>query len=460
MNDFEGLYRDYQFLFEASDTAMIILNKDGMYLDHNQAYREMMGYTDKDDLIQFHPEDVSAQYQPNGVRSEAQVAINNGKAFTLGRYEFPWLHERPDGTQFMSYVILEKLVYDGQDCLWVRIHDIDEKEKINRLVEETTREIINENSELNVIFQNSLVGLVHIDDERIIRKCNPRFIEIFEGESKSQIIGQKTRLLYKSDEDYNEFGRFYKDALSDGDSFRIEYEFAKLNGKPMWCALSGSSLNYRDSYGIDGIIWVIDDITKQKEMEKALAEQYTIARDANPLTGLPGNNTIKKRIKTATEQESECCILYVDLDDFKAYNDKYGFAKGDDVIKFIADLLVDVLGRMDVGRQFIGHIGGDDFVMIFHHSYMMEVVDNLIKDFDQGIRAFYNEEDIEAKQIISTNRKGEMKTFPIMGVSIAGVTLKDVRELNHIQVIDMCVELKKQAKMTQGSCFAANRRLK
>ena len=198
---------------------------------------------------------------------------------------------------------------------------------------------------------------------------------------------------------------------------------------------------------------------KLTEALMELKRLYNIALDANPITGLPGNNSIKQAITTAIEANQEAFVFYADLDNFKAYNDDYGFANGDKVILFTSSLLQAVMKEFAITEGFTGHIGGDDFVLIIEKSKALDFAGRLIERFDQGIKEYYNDEDRANGYIVSINRKGEETNFPFVSISIAGVDLSQRDYSNYLQVSDICVELKHKAKQTAGSCLVIDQRL-
>ena len=198
---------------------------------------------------------------------------------------------------------------------------------------------------------------------------------------------------------------------------------------------------------------------KLTETLMELKRLYNIALDANPITGLPGNNSIKQAITNAIEANPEAFVFYADLDNFKAYNDDYGFANGDKVILFTSSLLQAVMKEFAITEGFTGHIGGDDFVLIIEKSKALDFAGRLIERFDQGIKEYYNDEDRANGYIVSINRKGEETNFPFVSISIAGVDLSQRDYSNYLQVSDICVELKHKAKQTAGSCLVIDQRL-
>ncbi|MCX7710211.1 MAG: response regulator [Clostridia bacterium] len=181
-------------------------------------------------------------------------------------------------------------------------------------------------------------------------------------------------------------------------------------------------------------------------------------RWANPLTGLQGNIEIQSEINHRIAKKELFSVLYLDLDNFKAYNDVYGFASGDTAIKLTADAIVDNVHSFGTSKDFIGHIGGDDFVVITVPSHDVAISEGIIKDFDKKILTLYSEEDRSKGYITTTNRQGAIMQFPIISISIAIVS-NERRELeSHIQVAEIAAELKKKAKAASGSVYVKDRR--
>ncbi len=194
------------------------------------------------------------------------------------------------------------------------------------------------------------------------------------------------------------------------------------------------------------------------EMSVALQRMRDEAKGANPLTGLPGNLTIARYIDDRLTRGDIICVLYSDLDNFKAYNDKYGFTKGDEAILYTRDCLVQVSKRKDMQDVFVGHEGGDDFVVVCSYESWELFAKNFITTFDRGIYQFYNSVDSRNGYIESVNRQGERQRFPLMSVSVAIVTNKHRPFRRHAEMIQIAAEVKKYVKGIDGSCYAIDRR--
>jgi diguanylate cyclase (GGDEF)-like protein len=181
-------------------------------------------------------------------------------------------------------------------------------------------------------------------------------------------------------------------------------------------------------------------------------------RNANPLTGLNGNLEIQRDITSRIARGISFAVIYIDLDNFKAYNDVYGFSNGDRIIVLTADILKDQVALFGNPDDFVGHIGGDDFIVVSAPATAERICREIIADFDEKILNFYNEEDRQLGCITTKNRKGEIDTFPLMTISLAIVT-NERREINsYVEVGDIASELKKKLKTMPGSNYFMDRR--
>lgn len=180
--------------------------------------------------------------------------------------------------------------------------------------------------------------------------------------------------------------------------------------------------------------------------------------EASPLTGLPGNRAIEEVIESRIRSGRKFAVCYVDLDDFKAYNDRYGFIAGSEVIKLTAEVILEALNRYGNEEDFVGHIGGDDFIVVTEMERATRISREIIRLFDSRIPDYYEEEDRRRGYIVSMDRSGKVKRFPIMSISVA-VVHNTYRPLDHPgKVAQIAAELKKYAKTKPGSNFVFDRR--
>lgn len=193
-------------------------------------------------------------------------------------------------------------------------------------------------------------------------------------------------------------------------------------------------------------------VTVKALLETAVSIQVSKAMDASPLTGLPGNSVIQEKIAEIIGSTNEYAVVYFDLDNFKAYNDAYGFQNGDRMIRMLADSITETAKQ----NEFIGHIGGDDIVMISEHRDVEETCIEIIAKFSTRIKELYNTTDWNRGYILSTNRNGFPERFPIATVSIAAVTDKSASHESLEIFSEKIAKLKKKAKKQAGNSFICN----
>lgn len=188
---------------------------------------------------------------------------------------------------------------------------------------------------------------------------------------------------------------------------------------------------------------------------RKLEEMYL---DANPLTRLPGNIAIENILKKKIESHAVLAFCLIDLDDFKAFNDRYGYARGSELIKATAKIIDEAVSELGLPEDFIGHIGGDDFVLISEPHRFRPIAESIIEKFDKIIPAFYDPPDLECGYIMGKTRQGHEAKFSIMSVSIAVVTNLQRNLTSPIQVGELAAELKEYAKSIPGSVYVVDRR--
>lgn len=180
--------------------------------------------------------------------------------------------------------------------------------------------------------------------------------------------------------------------------------------------------------------------------------------DANPLTKLPGNVTILKELENRIKGNKTICVSYADLDKFKEYNDYYGFEWGDKVIKHTAQIISRTL--LDLGSQddFLGHIGGDDFIFVCDWESITTICERITSDFDKTIGSFYKDEDRERGYIVVKDRRGNITATSILTISVGVATNKN-HPFHHIgEIIQIASELKNYAKTFAKSIYIIDRR--
>lgn len=199
-------------------------------------------------------------------------------------------------------------------------------------------------------------------------------------------------------------------------------------------------------------------VTSFTEMTKRLIEFEEVHRDASPLTGLPGGVTIEITVQRHIEQGVPFAFCLFDLDNFKPFNDRYGYSRGNLVLKQTAKWIQEALKTYGGDNDFVGHIGGDDFVVVAAPGRFKVICESVIAAFDAMIQDFYDEKDRLSGSIVSQDRRGNMKIFPIMTLTICAVNSQHSKLKDYIRVGEIAAELKTYAKTFQGSNLVIDKR--
>ncbi|MFA5345785.1 MAG: response regulator [Candidatus Omnitrophota bacterium] len=261
------------------------------------------------------------------------------------------------------------------------------------------------------------------------------------------------------------------------DLILLDYKIPKIDGREV-CRRIKSDLLLRHlpiimvtgksdiSDKVDGIDAGADDyVVKPFEPKELLARIRMILRhterdlEANPLTRLPGNVSILKELSKRIENKSLFAVCYIDLDKFKSYNDKYGFEHGDEVIRETARLLIRATREHGNHDDFVGHIGGDDFVIVTTPDKTDSLCQKVILDFENLVPSFYNEKDAKNGYITGKDRQGQEQKIPLLSVSI-GIVTNEYRKVTHVaQIGEIGAELKSYAKSLERSNYVKDRRI-
>lgn len=180
--------------------------------------------------------------------------------------------------------------------------------------------------------------------------------------------------------------------------------------------------------------------------------------DANPLTRLPGNTSIIRYTQGLIDKGVDFGLIYCDVDHFKPFNDKYGFARGDEVLMMTSRILLNTVKAGNFPFSFVGHVGGDDYVAIVPATDAEDICQKIIAAFDGIVPHFYDDGDRRQGGIVSTDRQGIVRSFPLMGLSIAVVFNKSGSLHHYGEASHIAMNLKKKAKEDPQSSYVLDRR--
>lgn len=207
----------------------------------------------------------------------------------------------------------------------------------------------------------------------------------------------------------------------------------------------------------DYMIKPFDPIELVARVKSALRRAREM-RAINPLTQLPGNVQIEDEVRRRVASGGDFALMYIDIDNFKAYNDHYGFLRGDEAIKTLARTASEAIKEHGGPAPFLGHIGGDDFVAIVDADDAEKAAQELIEGWDKAVRSLYDEEDIERGYIEIEDRQKNMRQYPVATISIGIAANTERRFTSHWEASEVASEMKQFAKQDQTSRFAVDRR--
>lgn len=206
-----------------------------------------------------------------------------------------------------------------------------------------------------------------------------------------------------------------------------------------------------------------DFIARPFSPQEMLARVRAKVRRANvdsslqPLTRLPGNIAIEHEVRRRFETREPWAVIYADLDNFKAFNDHYGFVRGDDAIRLVATTMADTIKRMGEETDFLGHIGGDDFIIVTAPARAEALARAVAETFDRDVLALYEPADRTRGWIAAKDRRGNSVRYPLMSLSLAIVT-QSPRITSYQSIGEVAAELKSFAKRQNGSFVAMDKR--
>lgn len=208
-----------------------------------------------------------------------------------------------------------------------------------------------------------------------------------------------------------------------------------------------------------------DYVVKPFDPQELLARARMVLRrasvdlEANPLTKLPGNVSIQRELERRIASGDAYAVCYIDLNRFKTFNDHYGFQRGDEVIQRTAELLLGSVRSHGTPQDFIGHIGGDDFIVVTSKDHAEALCDAIVRGFDAMAPELYDEGDRARGYLLHTDRKGQEVKVPLLSVAIALVTNEEQRLTHPGQIAKIGAELKAYAKQLEGSVYVKERRV-
>lgn len=221
---------------------------------------------------------------------------------------------------------------------------------------------------------------------------------------------------------------------------------------------------------IDPLGWeniIFEDYVRKADAERDILPRVNLGImrfervvEINPLTRLPGNLSITRQIQRRLDSNEIFALAYADLDNFKPFNDRYGFGRGDELIRITGRIILNIVKDSQSQGYFVGHIGGDDFVIIMKPDLIEKAAETIVEEFDTLIAGFYDPADWDAGYIFAADRKGIWSKLPVTSISI-GIMDTEKRTFSHYgELMQRASEMNGYAKKFAGSCYKMDQREK
>lgn len=217
--------------------------------------------------------------------------------------------------------------------------------------------------------------------------------------------------------------------------------------------------------GLDWHKFPADDIVVRPFSPEILLTRIALAEarmirvfDNNPLSKLPGNTSILRAMQRAIDADESFAVCYIDIDNFKPFNDRYGFSQGDDVILMVARIAVNVVDEIARDGSFVGHVGGDDYVFIVKEQYVTEVCERILSNFEVVRNMILPAEDVKAGCYIEKDRQGRETVFGLLSLSIAVVVTGSHHFSHYGEIATIASEVKHYVKQKEGNNYMIDRR--
>ncbi|MEF2144682.1 MAG: sensor domain-containing diguanylate cyclase [Desulfovibrionaceae bacterium] len=402
----------HQALADASFEAIAFFDPAMTCVMVNRTAVQTFGYAGDHEMIGMHALDFVAP------KSRALVTRHFKSGSTIP-YEF--LALRKDGSTFPAEVHGKNGLFEGSPVRISAVRDITRRKDIEEELHGTLRE-------LEIIFANSKVGLMLLRGGRYLARANQTLADILGYGSPEEMVGMSMRDLHVDEQSFLAFGEKYYKTLTNRAQLHVEYRMLRKDGSPIWCILSGQAVDRRIPADLDqGVLWVIDDITRLKDEEERLLKLASTDH-------LTGANNRRHFMELARQEFSRrrrhagnISLLLIDLDRFKSVNDSMGHAAGDAVLKNFTTRCLGILREEDS----FGRLGGEEFAVLLPNT-----------DLDGAVQVAERIRAVMAENPVRTT-SGSVLTTVSVGVALAPSGMNDVDEL--LALADKALYRAKQA---------------
>lgn len=325
-------------------------------------------------------------------------------------------------------------------------HELAERKRAEKALRTSTEEI-------HDLYNHAPCGYHSLNGDGVFIRMNDTELQWL-GYTREEMIGKMKFSDLISERSLQTFLNTFPQLKERGWVRDLEFEMVRKDGSILPVLLSATAITDEDGNYMMNRATIYDITERKKEEEKLI-----LAKAANPLTGLPGNESIQRVINEHLASGIPFDIAYIDIDNFKPFNDYYGFQKGDLVIKTLAEIIVSVISRSDAKESsFCGHIGGDDYIVITTPRRVEKMAYEIIREFEANLELFHGEHDCRAGLYSAVNRKGLQETFGLLSLSFGILNTLMTPVDSYAQLASLSTEVKRSAKKIPGSSIVINKR--
>lgn len=366
--------RQLESIFKNSISGIFVTNKNREVIQANKVAANIVGWEKGEDIIGKNMDSFHLSLK----HSQEFSLINYPALLKNRRLNREVQAVKKDGSTI--WVRVSGSLIDNSDnptlddgVVWV-IDDISQ-------IKEAERKLQSAYNELEIIFNNAMIGILVVGAGRVIYKANQTMADIMGYDSPQELVGHSARILHVSDESYTKFGQEFYYSLVNREVTEVDYQIQTKHGKKIWASISGRAIDTFTPVDLDkGSIWVFRDISLQKKMEKKLLAYSR----KDSLTQLYNRRYFIEKCKKAFNKKPlPLALLMIDLDRFKKVNDSHGHHIGDKALRFFAKVCKEVIGT----KHIIGRLGGEEFAMLLIDTDLQKaekIATELLSGFQSG----------------------------------------------------------------------------
>lgn len=364
-NKLESNNNKLESIFNNNLSGIVVLNEQRFIQQANQVAADIVGYDHPDELIGKDMLDLHISKEVYDEFSHFYLSslLNREKStkeIQLARKDGSRIWVRVSG----SLISAEEPPKLDEGIAWV-IDDISE-------IKEAESKMVAAYNELEVIFNNALVGIMVVGKDGIIQRVNQTFVDMLGFNTPNDWVGKPSREVHLSDESYLQFNQKFHPALINKENVDIDYQVKSRNGSPIWVSISGKALDTNLPADLEkGVVWVTRDINKRKLMEEQLIK---LTRE-DALTGLFNRRyfieSSDREVELMHRYDKSLSLLTIDIDHFKSINDTFGHDIGDQALVFFSKICTDIVRSIDI----VGRMGGEEFAILLIESTRQQASD-------------------------------------------------------------------------------------